>query len=73
MIFCGSSRTTALMREKTEKMNMKSGKQNKRKQFYSEYLIPFLGKISETYDSNIFKRNGLDSLKIKNEDFVAGI
>lgn len=46
---------------------------DKRKQFYSEYLVPFFEKMSKVYDSSIFKNtNGIPMLKIKNEDFVEG-
>ena len=45
-------------------------KGDKRVQFYSEYIVPFFVRMSTTYDSNIFKSNGLNDLRIKNEDFV---
>jgi Alw26I/Eco31I/Esp3I family type II restriction m6 adenine DNA methyltransferase len=48
-------------------------KTDKRRQFYSEYLVPFFVRMSDIYDSSIFKRNSLESLKIKNEDFVEGL
>ncbi len=73
IIFCRILEDNGVDEDRKLRNEYEKWETDKRKQFYSEYLIPFFGKMSETYDSNIFKRNGLDSLKIKNEDFVAGI
>jgi len=43
---------------------------DKRVKLYDEYIVPFFIKMSKRYDSNIFKSNGLNDLRIKNEDFV---
>ena len=46
---------------------------NKRAQFYTEYLVPFFEKMGKIYDSSIFKSNGINDLRIKNDDFVEGL
>lgn len=46
---------------------------DKRTQFYTEYLVPFFEKMSKIYDSSIFKSNGINDLRIKNEDFIEGL
>lgn len=46
---------------------------DKRAQFYTEYLVPFFEKMGKIYDSSIFKSNGINDLRIKNEDFIEGL
>lgn len=46
---------------------------DKRTQFYTEYLVPFFEKMGKIYDSSIFKSNGINDLRIKNEDFIEGL
>ncbi|MBI4181345.1 MAG: N-6 DNA methylase [Candidatus Aenigmarchaeota archaeon] len=44
--------------------------QNKRIQFYREYLCLLWEKMKKRYDSTIFDSHRIDGLTIKNEDFV---
>ncbi len=43
---------------------------DKRVQFYREFLTEFWGKMHKRYDSTIFDKHRIDGLTIKNEDFM---
>ena len=73
IIFCRILEDNGVDEDRKLRNEYEKWKTDKRRQFYSEYLTPLFVKTSEVYDSNIFKRNGTESLKIKNEDFVEGL
>ena len=45
-------------------------KNDKRVQFYGEYLAPLWAKMRKRYDSSIFDTHRIDALSIKNEEFI---
>lgn len=45
-------------------------KEDKRIQFYKDFLCPFFGKMHDTYNSTIFDQDRIDRLAIKNDDFI---
>jgi len=45
-------------------------KEDKRVQFYRDFLCPFWAKMRAKYDSTIFDNHRIDGLALKNDDFV---
>lgn len=72
LVFCRILEDNGVDEDRKLRHEYEKWENDKRTQFYTEYLVPFFEKMGKVYDSSIFKSNGINDLRIKNEDFVEG-
>ncbi len=73
IIFCRILEDNGVDEDRKLRHEYERWEKDRRVQFYTEYLVPFFEKMSKIYDSSIFKSNGINDLRIKNEDFTDGL